>query len=639
MAIYSLNVGSIGRSTHAAGTAGAHVRYISRPAAASEVFAHAMPSQPNAARSWMDRAEEGDRKNARVLDRIRLAIPRELTREQRQELVRVFCEDVTGNRVPWLAAIHQDGEDTHNPHAHIVVRDRDLETGKRVLKWSDSPRDRKAAGLPENAVEHIRERWEARANEALARAGHDIRIDRRSLEAQGIDRVPTIHIGPNAAHIETTVQRPESKTVIEKRGGRERVIDYPKIDAGRTRQERHAEIVDLNLERDARSPDFATRARAQLRREEILKDRNLERQLITEARRLTIDERRAREGFRAHEQRAHEEARARRAEVDSRLKASYAEKKATLLAGQAAERSGLKADQARLSQRVLRVLDLTGGTRRRHEEARRAMVKAQAEARRTLVARTRAERAVLQAQIAADLDGRLRALATERQAVEATLAGTRTAAERMADQRRQLRAAERAQAEIRLEAQLREAERLKRSPEDGPKGPQPARQVVGQSHIPPPPEPRPQPQTPPPGGDALRAVAAKTFTPAPSPAPARPREAPPAPVQPQRVPFPSVPSRPSPAALREAPPAPPRPGRTSDPTGTAAPASSPRPTPTPAPTQSAPSLPPRPGRQPEAPRAPDNLPPRPGRGESRETPREAPRPRPRTPDDDRTPGR
>lgn len=639
MAIYSLNVGSIGRSTHAAGTAGAHVRYISRPAAASEVFAHAMPSQPNAARSWMDRAEEGDRKNARVLDRIRLAIPRELTREQRQELVRVFCEDVTGNRVPWLAAIHQDGEDTHNPHAHIVVRDRDLETGKRVLKWSDSPRDRKAAGLPENAVEHIRERWEARANEALARAGHDIRIDRRSLEAQGIDRVPTIHIGPNAAHIETTVQRPESKTVIEKRGGRERVIDYPKIDAGRTRQERHAEIVDLNLERDARSPDFATRARAQLRREEILKDRNLERQLITEARRLTIDERRAREGFRAHEQRAQEEARARRAEVDSRLKATYAEKKATLLAAQAAERSGLKADQARLSQRVLRVLDLTGGTRRRHEEARRAMVKAQAEARRTLVARTRAERAVLQAQIAADLDGRLRALATERQAVEATLAGTRTAAERMADQRRQLRAAERAQAEIRLEAQLREAERLKRGPEDRPKGPQPARQVVGQSHIPPTPEPRPQPQTSPPGGDALRAVAAKTFTPAPSPAPARPREATSAPVQPQRVPFPSVPPRPSPATLREAPPAPPRPGRTSDPTGAAAPASSPRPTPTPAPTQSAPSLPPRPGRQPEAPRAPDNLPPRPGRGENRETPREAPRPRPRTPDDDRTPGR
>lgn len=39
-------------------------------------------------------------------------------------------------------------------------------------------------------------------NAALERAGMDERIDRRTLEAQGIERVPTKHIGPQARQIE-----------------------------------------------------------------------------------------------------------------------------------------------------------------------------------------------------------------------------------------------------------------------------------------------------------------------------------------------------------------------------------------------------------------------------------------------------
>jgi hypothetical protein len=78
------------------------------------------------------------------------------------------------------------------------VRDRDIDTGKRVLRWSDSPRDRAKMDLPPNAVDHIRERWEVMANAALQKAGVDARIDRRSLEAQGIEREPTIHVGPRA---------------------------------------------------------------------------------------------------------------------------------------------------------------------------------------------------------------------------------------------------------------------------------------------------------------------------------------------------------------------------------------------------------------------------------------------------------
>jgi len=53
VAIYSLNHKSVGRATHAPGTASAHVQYIMRPRAASEIIAHQMPDRMGPAMSWM----------------------------------------------------------------------------------------------------------------------------------------------------------------------------------------------------------------------------------------------------------------------------------------------------------------------------------------------------------------------------------------------------------------------------------------------------------------------------------------------------------------------------------------------------------------------------------------------------------
>ena len=39
-------------------------------------------------------------------------------------------------------------------------------------------------------------------NAAFERAGHAVRVDHRSLEMQGIDREPAIHLGPSATAIE-----------------------------------------------------------------------------------------------------------------------------------------------------------------------------------------------------------------------------------------------------------------------------------------------------------------------------------------------------------------------------------------------------------------------------------------------------
>ncbi|MEE4212422.1 MAG: MobA/MobL family protein [Parvularcula sp.] len=457
MAIYSLNLKSIGRTTHAAGTAGAHLLYIARPEAKPELMAEHMPTDPREARTWMNRAEMSDRKNARVADKVRIALPRELTSEQRRALVQDFAQELTKGQVPWFAAIHAQGKDALNPHVHLVIRDRDIETGKRVLRLSDSARDRAKAGLEPKAVEWVRSLWEHRANQALEAAGHDVRIDRRTLEAQGIDRAPTIHIGPQAIHVEDFVERPHSK-IVETGNGRS--IDYPQIDAGRTRKDRHAEIVDFNLEKAARSPDARTRDTARLQREQAALDRALEDQLIREARYRTQEARKLASQYRT-ELRSVRQDRARedRALRES-LRTDWHSRRSAMTERHVAERQALAKDQGRFGARVLRVLDLTGSTRRRQEAERLQLRTQQTTERTELIASHRTGKAEAQQ----DMETRYAIMRRELKAAYGPQFENMREAHRKAaieaDHERQMRAAERDQAEQQLDRDLAKAERL-----------------------------------------------------------------------------------------------------------------------------------------------------------------------------------
>jgi hypothetical protein len=457
MAIYSLNLKSIGRTTHAAGTAGAHVLYIARPDAKPELVSEHMPTDPNAARAFLNRGELADRKNARVADKVRIALPRELSPEQRMQLVRDFANDLTGGRVPWFAGIHAQGKDAHNPHCHLVIRDRDIDTGKRVVKLSDSPRDRAKAGLEPKAVEYVRDLWETHANRALEQAGHDARIDRRTLEAQGIDREPTIHIGPQAMEIDGNVERPHSKV---KETGNGRVIDYPTIDEGRTRKERHGEIVDLNLERAARSKDFRLRETARLQRDQIKLDRQLENTLINEARQRTKEARSARRAYRDELKDIRDSRKADTASLKDMLKTEWTTRRSALTERHGQERDDLKTEHGKIKSRVLRLVDFTGRTRQRQDDERQSMQNRHSEDRADLVASYRSLKHEGQARIAvryADMHRELRAAHAPGMA---DLAKQQAKAEIEADRQRQMRAAERDRAERRLEEQLKVAERM-----------------------------------------------------------------------------------------------------------------------------------------------------------------------------------
>lgn len=258
MAIYSLSHSSIGRSTHAAGTAAAHVGYITRQGAHAEVLAERMPTDPGQAQTWMEQAEAQERKNGRVCDKVMIALPRELSAEEQTELVRQFGESVTQGRASWLAAIHRD--DAGNPHAHVVIRDKDPETGKRV------------AGLSEKgSTERLRLAWEQTANAALLSKGE--RIDRRSLKVQGIDRTAQIHVGPKAQAMEKRGVRPQSQNRRNRWG---RLVRYLEIDGSvvhgqQTRAERNGRIVARNeqQERQRQAREQAT-ARAEVHAREQL---------------------------------------------------------------------------------------------------------------------------------------------------------------------------------------------------------------------------------------------------------------------------------------------------------------------------------------------------------------------------------
>jgi hypothetical protein len=229
MAIYSLHHSAIGKATQKrAHSASAHVRYITRRKACGRVLAARMPTASSKAQSWLRSQEDADRKNARVCDKVLLALPRELNVRQRSDLVRAFAEQVTHGKASWFAAFHDLGKDAHNPHCHLLVRDRDPDTGKRVCQMSER-----------GSTERLRELWEEHANRALELAGREERIDRRTLREQGIARRPTIHEGLSARDMRDQGKPVRSRSRRRRNGvgarSRDRVVDYAKLDRGRSR--------------------------------------------------------------------------------------------------------------------------------------------------------------------------------------------------------------------------------------------------------------------------------------------------------------------------------------------------------------------------------------------------------------------
>ncbi|NEK35641.1 Ti-type conjugative transfer relaxase TraA [Rhizobium leguminosarum] len=172
------------------------------PARSSAYWAMKRSALWNAA----ERAEK--RSDARIAREFEIALPHELTPDQRLVLTRAFALHLAnryGAAVDF--AIHRPGEgsDIRNSHAHLMMTTRQVTEaglGDKTLLEREN-RWLLANHLPPSQLQlkDLRQAWEHLANTHLERAGLDIRIDNRSHLEAGITIEPTEHVGVHATEI------------------------------------------------------------------------------------------------------------------------------------------------------------------------------------------------------------------------------------------------------------------------------------------------------------------------------------------------------------------------------------------------------------------------------------------------------
>lgn len=164
-------------------------------------------------RSFFEASDANERANAKYSYReMELSLPRELSPEQRIDLVNEWCAQELPN-YPYLYAIHNpraiDGGE--QPHAHLMFSERENDGIERDEahffkrangKHPEKGGARKTYNLEatkserQNRLVALRERWQEHVNEHLARAQIDAQIDMRSYADQGVDAEPQPKLTP-----------------------------------------------------------------------------------------------------------------------------------------------------------------------------------------------------------------------------------------------------------------------------------------------------------------------------------------------------------------------------------------------------------------------------------------------------------
>ena len=161
--------------------------------------------------TYWDAADLYERANGRLFKRVEVALPLALTEAEQRELAVGFAHHLTdAEHLPYTLAIHA-GNGT-NPHCHLLISERTNDGLERAPEqWfrrynaaaPERSGARKTEALkPKAWLEEAREAWAAQTNQALERAGHAVRIDHRSLAAQGVERLPGVHLGPDVQAME-----------------------------------------------------------------------------------------------------------------------------------------------------------------------------------------------------------------------------------------------------------------------------------------------------------------------------------------------------------------------------------------------------------------------------------------------------
>jgi hypothetical protein len=215
---------------------------------------------------FWSRAELAERRqDAQIAERIIVALPHELSLKQNIWLLQDHVKEFTRQGRVVQVAIHApEHGDGRNIHAHLLVSMRGVdEHGFKASKAETKYRYMHRREY----VTNLRERWTEAVNHHLDRHGFASRIDHRTLADQGIDRAPTIHLGPGDSrrerHGERSAAGEVNRVVSATNAARsERTTDIPAIDrAVAQRETERAKTPGVSAGRDAATKPSASSAR------------------------------------------------------------------------------------------------------------------------------------------------------------------------------------------------------------------------------------------------------------------------------------------------------------------------------------------------------------------------------------------
>ncbi len=197
---------------------------------------HAPPDFADRSTLWNSVEKIEKAKNSQLAREIEVALPVELDREKQIQLVREYVQD---NFVSagMCADIAFHDKKNGNPHAHIMLTMRPLEqsgewgakskkeyildkNGQRIKLKNGSFKTRKVDLTDWNdkdKAEVWRQAWADVTNRYLAEQNIPQRIDHRSYERQGIEQIPTVHMGVAATQM-------ERKGIVTEKGEKNRLI-------------------------------------------------------------------------------------------------------------------------------------------------------------------------------------------------------------------------------------------------------------------------------------------------------------------------------------------------------------------------------------------------------------------------------
>lgn len=182
---------------------------------------NAPPEFSDRATLWNAVEQIEKNKNSQLSREIEIALPVELTQEQNVFLVREYCQQhfVSAGMCADIA-IHDKNDG--NPHAHVMLTMRPFaqdgsweakckkeyilnENGEKITLPSGEYKSRKVdatAWNDQGKAEVWRQGWADICNQYLEQNSVAERIDHRSYERQGVEQIPTVHLGVAAFQME-----------------------------------------------------------------------------------------------------------------------------------------------------------------------------------------------------------------------------------------------------------------------------------------------------------------------------------------------------------------------------------------------------------------------------------------------------